>query len=103
MIQHTEEEKRKREDWVNGKEIDKNEGTLSLLKFHAANGDAKAMRTLAECFALGREMKQDAERAERLVTESAKNGNDEAQRLLKLINEHKRKGRIAVFSMCQRI
>ena len=49
---------------------------------------------LAKCCALGCGMEHNAERAEALVSEAAKKGNDEARFLLQLINDWKGEERI---------
>ena len=73
-------------------EMDKEEAmAFSLLEDRASHDDAEAMLMLAKCYALGRGIKQNVERAEALVTESAKKGNDEAQELVMFLHEYKGK------------
>ena len=48
---------------------------VKLLKDRVAQGDTEAMVLLAECYALGRETKQDRTQAETLISSSAKKGN----------------------------
>ena len=62
---------------------------MSLLEYCVAHGDSDAMVMLAKCCALGRGMEYDAERAEALVSEAAKKGNDEARFLLRDIDRWK--------------
>ena len=80
---------------MEGDGVDKDEAkAVSLLEDCVAHGDADAMVMLAKCCALGRGMEHNAERAEALVSDAAKKGNDEARILLQLINEWKGKQRI---------
>ena len=82
---------------LKGDGVEKDEAkAVSLLEDCAARGDADAMVMLAKCCALGQGMKHKAEHAEALVTEAAKKGNDEAQRLMRLINEWKGKRYISL-------
>ena len=75
---------------VEGDGVDKDEAkAVSLLEYCVAHGDSDAMVMLAKCCALGRGMEYDAERAEALVSEAAKKGNDEARFLLRFINDWK--------------
>ena len=77
---------------LNGYGVDKDEAkAVSLLEDCVAHGDADAMLMLAKCCALGYGMEHNAERAETLVSEAANKGNDEAQRLMKIINDCKGK------------
>ena len=70
--------------------MDKDEAkAVSLLEDCVAHGDAVAMVMLAKCCALGRGMEHNAERAEALVSDAAKKGNDEARVLLDIINDWK--------------
>ena len=64
---------------------------VPLLEDGVAHGDINAMVMLAKCCALGRGMEHDAERAEALLSDAAKKGNNEARILMKLINEWKGK------------
>ena len=75
---------------VEGDGVDKDEAkAVSLLEDCVAHGDADAMVMLAKCCALAHGMEHNAERAEVLVSEAAKNGNHEARILLQLINRWK--------------
>ena len=75
---------------LEGDGVDKDEAkAVSLLEDCVAHGDADAMVMLAKCCALARGMEHNAERAETLVSEAAKNGNDEARVLLDIINDWK--------------
>ena len=79
---------------LEGDGVDKDEAkAVSLLEDCVALGDTDAMVMLAKCCALGRGMEHNAERAEVLVSEAAKKGNDEARVLLQLINDCKGKER----------
>ena len=70
--------------------MDKDEAkALSLLEECVACGDTEAMLLLAEYCAFGRGMEQNKERAEALISDSAKNKNKEAAVLMKAINEWK--------------
>ena len=69
---------------------------VALLEDCAALGDAAAMLILAKCCAFGHRMEHDAERAESLICEAANKGNDEAQCLMKLINELKEKDSVTL-------
>lgn len=70
--------------------MDKKEAKAFLLfEDRASHGDTEAMLMLAKCYAFGRGIEQDVKRAEALVTESAKKGNDEAQKLVKFLHEYK--------------
>ena len=62
---------------------------VELLEDCVALGDADAMLMLAKCCAFGRGMGHNAERAESLISEAAKKGNEEAWCLMKLINDWK--------------
>ena len=62
---------------------------VSLLEDCVVHGDADAMVMLAKCCALGRGIEYNAERAEALVSDAAKKGNDEACTLLQLIKDLK--------------
>ena len=64
---------------------------VSYLEDYAVHGDPGFMVIFAKYCALGRGMERDAERAEALVSESAKKGNHEACLLLRLINHCKGK------------
>ena len=64
---------------------------VSFLEDCVAHGDTDAMVMLAKCCALGRGMEHNAERAETLVSEAAKKGNDEARFLFQEINRWKGK------------
>ena len=77
---------------LKGDGVEKDEvKAVSLLEDCVAHGDADAMVMLAKCCALGCGMKHDAERAEALLSDAAKKGNKEAQRLKKVINDCKGK------------
>ena len=80
--------------------VDKDDAkAVSLLEDCVAHDDADAMVMLAKCCALGRGMEHNAERAEVLVSEAAKKGNDEARILTKLINDWKGKETIDLKSL----
>lgn len=64
---------------------------VKLLKDRVAHGDTEAMLSLAECFALGRDIEQNRSQAEALVSESAKKGNKDAKSLVRLIKSGERK------------
>ena len=82
---------------LKGDGVDKDEAkAVSLLEDCVARDDADAMLMLAKCFALGRGMEHDAERAEALVSDAAKKGNEEARILMKLINDWKGKESIGL-------
>ena len=75
--------------------MDKDEAkAVSLLEDCVAHGDANAMVMLAKCCALGCGIEHNAERAEALVSDAAKKGNDEARFVLKLINDWKGEERL---------
>lgn len=63
----------------------------SLLENCAALGDADSMLMLARCCALGCGTERNAARAEGLISEAAEQGSKEAQHLVELINEYKRR------------
>lgn len=65
---------------------------VSTLEESAARGDVNAMLKLAKCCALGNGIKRDGERAEALLSECAKKGNQDAQSLMAHVNETKRGG-----------
>ena len=80
---------------LEGDGVDKDEAkAVSLLEDCVAHGDADAMVMLAKCCALGRGMEHNAKRAEALVSDAAKKGNNEARILLQLINDWKGKQRV---------
>ena len=77
---------------IEGDGVDKDEAmAVLLLEDCVARGDAVAMLMLAKCCALGCGMEHNAERAEALVSDAAKKGNDEARILMQLINDWKGK------------
>lgn len=70
--------------------VDKDEARgVSLLEDCVTHGDTVAMVMLAKCCAFGRGTERDAERAEALLFDAAKRGNDEALVLTKYISEWK--------------
>ena len=71
-----------------GMEKDEENG-MWFLQYCVADGDADAIQMLAKCCALGRGMEYDAERAETLLSDAAKKGNEEARILMQLINDWK--------------
>ena len=72
---------------MEGDGVDKDETkAVSLLGDDVIRGDTDAMVMLAKCCALGRGMEHNAERAETLVSDAAKKGNDEARFLLRIIS-----------------
>ena len=80
---------------LEGDGVDKDEAkAVSLLEDCVAHGDADAMVMLAKWCALGHGIEHNAERAEALVSEAAKKGNDEARILLQLVNDWKGNERI---------
>ena len=86
--------------WMKGDIQGKDEAlAVSLLEDCIDLGDTKAMLMLAKWCALGHGMEHNGERAEALVSDAAKKGNDEARVLLQLINEWKGKERINLGSM----
>ena len=72
---------------------------ISLLEGCVAHGDTDAMVMLARCYAFSRGMKHNAERAEALISEAEKKGNDEARILMQLINHWKGKESIEFVSL----
>ena len=85
---------------MEGDGVDKDEAkAVSLLEDCVAHGDADAMVMLAKCCALGRGMEHNAERAEALVSDAAKKGNDEARFLLQLINDWKGTERLNLWGL----
>ena len=75
---------------LEGDGVDKDEAkAVSLLEDCVGHGDADAMVMLAKCCALGCGMEHNAKRAEALVSDAAKKGNNEARVLLQLINDWK--------------
>ena len=64
---------------------------VSLLEDCVAHGDHDAMVMLAKCCALGCGMERNAELAEELLSNAGKKGNEEAQRLMQIINHCKGK------------
>ena len=83
-----------------GDGVDKDEEkAVSLLEDCVADGDVDAMVMLAKCCALERGMGHNAERAEALVSDAAKKGNDEARILMKLINDWKGKESIGLHAL----
>ena len=85
---------------MEGDGVDKDEAkAVSLLEDCVALGDADAMVMLAKCCALGRGMEYNAERAEALVSEAAKKGNQEACVLVDITNDWKGYERIDLSSL----
>ena len=75
---------------LEGDGVNKDEAkAVSILEDCVAHGDADAMLMLAKCCALARGMEQDKGRAQTLISESAKQGNDEARKLMQVINNWK--------------
>ena len=72
---------------------------VALLEDCVTLGDTESMLILAKCCALGREMEHDTKRAESLISEAANKGNDEAQCLMRLINDWKGKNGIDLTSL----
>ena len=76
---------------LEGKDVEKNETkAVKLLEDCVALGDPDSMLTLAKCYAFGKGVKRNAERAEDLITQSAMNGNTEARPLSNVLREWKR-------------
>ena len=67
---------------------------VALLEDCVALGDAESMLMLAKCCAFGHGIGHDAERAESLICEAANKGNQEAQCLMRFINDWKGKDSI---------
>ena len=92
---HKEAQKELARRLLEGDGVDKDEAkAVSLLEDCVAHGDAVAMVMLAKCCALGHGMEYNAERAEALVSEAADKGNDEAQYLMRFIQEYQEKDKI---------
>lgn len=72
---------------------------LSLLEERAAHGETEALLMLAEHFAYGNGVKQDLQRAERLISEAAGKGNKEARDFVEFINKWKGQKGIALSSL----
>lgn len=72
---------------------------LSLLEERAAHGETEALLMLAEHFAYGNGVKQDLQRAERLISEAAGKGNKEAREFVEFINKWKGQKGIALSSL----
>ena len=82
---------------MRGKGFHRNEQkVVALLEDCVAVGDAEAMLMLAKYCAHGCWMEHNAERAESLICEAANKGNEEAQCLMKLINDWKGKKKITL-------
>ena len=64
---------------------------VALLEDCVALGDTDAMLILSKCCAFGYGIEHNAELAESLISEAANKGNEEAQSLMKLINNWKGK------------
>ena len=80
--------------------VDKNEEkAVALLEDYVALGDAEAMVMLAKCCALGLGMEYNVKRAESLISEAAKRGNEEARRLIGDIDEWKGKESINLMGL----
>lgn len=74
-------------------ETDKNKRKgVRLLEECVECGDAKAMVMLAKCCALGCGMEYDGKRAEGLISEAAKKGNEEGRCLMELIDSGRSRG-----------
>lgn len=85
---------------LKGKGVDKNEvEAVSILEDCVALGNTEAMLMLAECCYVGRGIKRDMERAQALISESAKNGNETALSVLKLIDTFQSGGDIIQWSL----
>ena len=67
---------------------------VALLEDCVTLGGTEAMFMLAKCCAFGHGTERDVERAESLISEAAKKGNEEAQCLMKLISNWKGKDSI---------
>ena len=80
---------------MRGKGFHRNEPkAVALLEDCVATGDTEAMLMLAKYCAHGCWMEHNAERAESLICEAANKGNQEAQCLMRLINDWKGKDSI---------
>ena len=85
---------------LKGKGVDKNEAeAVSILEDCVALGNTEAMLMLAECCYVGRGIKQDMERAQALISESAKEGDETALSVLKLIDTFQSGGDIIQWSL----
>ena len=74
---------------LEGDGLNKDEAkAVSLLEDCVADGDADAMAMLAKCCAFGYGIEQSAERANELLSEAAKKGNDDAQGMMEIIEEY---------------
>ena len=72
---------------MKGEGVEKNEvKAVSFLEDCATLGDADAMLMLAKCYVFGRGREQNVKRAMVLVSDSAKNKNEEALSLMELAN-----------------
>ena len=60
---------------------------MTLLEDCVTLGDTDAMLVLAQCCAFGQGIEHDVERAESLICEAADKGNDEAQCLMKHLDD----------------
>lgn len=76
---------------VFGDGVDKNEEKgVSLLEDCVTHGDADAMLMLAKCYALGLGTKHNAERAEELLSDSARKGSKDASDFANFIGTWRR-------------
>ena len=92
---HVEEKREQARKLMEGNGVPQNHPkAVTLLEDCVALGDTDSMLMLAKCCAFGRGMEQNAERAESLISEAANKGNEEAQGLMRLINDWKGRCRI---------
>ena len=92
---HKEAQKELARRLLEGDGVDKDEAkAVSLLEDCVAHGDTVAMVMLAKCCAFARGMEYNAERAKALVSDAADKGNDEAQYLMRFIQEYQEKDKI---------
>ena len=75
---------------LEGKGMQKNEEkAVALLAECVAHRDIHAMLTLGKCYAHGKGVEPDSERAKTLICNAAKKGNKEAFLLAQMIHEYK--------------
>ena len=85
---------------LEGKGMQKNEEkAVALLAECVAHRDIHAMLTLGKCYAHGKGVEPDSERAKTLICNAAKKGNKEAQALMDLMNRRGRVSELSVYSL----
>ena len=97
---HKDEKRELARRLMEGDGVEKDEAmAVSLLEDCVILDDPFAMMMLAKCYASGFKVKQDAERADALVSEAAEKGNRELRKLIQLIKDWKWKNSIYLGSL----